>query len=75
MNDMEVPEQSNVPHVSETRNNISSDNMNNSQHSTDYIVPSIRQNTQEEEHRQQPQLLLVKKINYCSILIIRKQVL
>uniref|UniRef100_A0A2S2QRU7 UPF0609 protein n=1 Tax=Sipha flava TaxID=143950 RepID=A0A2S2QRU7_9HEMI len=67
MNDMEVPEQSNVPHVSETRNNISSDNMNNSQHSTDYIVPSIRQNTQEEEHRQQPQLLLTSTaLDDCS---------
>lgn len=60
MNDMEVPEQSNVSLDSEARSNISSNNMNNSQHSTDYVVPSIRQRPQQQQRRQQPQLLLVK---------------
>lgn len=52
---MEVPEQSNVSFDSEARSSISSNNTNNSQNSTDYIAPSLRQHP-----RQQPQLLLVK---------------
>lgn len=59
---MEVPEQSNITDNTADSENISSISSNNQQNSTEYIMPSVRHRSQ-----QQQQLLLVNKI--CSYFI------
>lgn len=51
---MEVPEQSNITDNTADSENISSISTNNQQNSTEYIMPSVRHRSQ-----QQQQLLLV----------------